>query len=31
MLKVLVLQKYYTLSDDESEFQIMDRYAFLRR
>jgi hypothetical protein len=28
MLQVLVLQKYYGLSDEETEFQIMDRYAF---
>lgn len=26
MLKVLVLQKYYGLSDEETEFQIMDRF-----
>ena len=29
MLKVLVLQKYYALSDDEAEFQIMDRFTFM--
>jgi hypothetical protein len=28
MLQVLALQKYYGLSDEETEFQIMDRYAF---
>jgi hypothetical protein len=31
MLQVLVLQKYYGLSDEETEFQIMDRYAFVCR
>jgi len=30
MLKVLVLQKYYGLSDDEAEFQIMDRFSFMQ-
>ena len=30
MLKVLVLQKYYALSDDEAEFQIMDRFSFMQ-
>ena len=30
MLKVLVLQKYHGLSDDETEFQIMDRFSFLQ-
>ena len=30
MLKVLVLQKYYSLSDDEAELQIMDRYSFMQ-
>ena len=30
MLKVLVLQKYYGLSDEETEFQIMDRFSFLQ-
>ena len=29
MLKVLVLQKYYGLSDDETEFQIKDRFSFM--
>ena len=30
MLKVLVLQKYYSLSDDAAELQIMDRYSFMQ-
>ena len=30
MLKVLVLQHVYNLSDDELEFQIRDRYSFCR-
>jgi IS5 family transposase len=30
MLKVLVLQKYYGLSDEETEFQILDRFSFLQ-
>ena len=30
MLKVLVLQKCYSLSDDEAELQIMDRYSFMQ-
>ena len=30
MLKVLVLQKYYALSDDEAEFQIMNRLSFIQ-
>jgi IS5 family transposase len=30
MLKVLVLQKYYALSDDEAEFQIIDRFSFMQ-
>ena len=29
MLKVLVLQKYYVLSHDEADFQIMDRFSFM--
>lgn len=29
MLKVLVLQKYHGLSDDQTEFQIMDRFSFM--
>jgi hypothetical protein len=28
--KVLVLQKYYGFSDEETEFQIMDRFSFLQ-
>ena len=30
MLKVLVLQNYYGLSDDEAEFQTMDRFSFMQ-
>ena len=30
MLKVLVLQIFYNLYDDQSEFQIRDRYSFCR-
>ena len=30
MLKVLVLQKYYGLSDDQTEFQIKDRFSFMQ-
>ena len=30
MLKVLILQKYYGLSDDETEFQILDRFSFMQ-
>ena len=30
MLKVLVLQKYYSLSDDAAELQIMDRYSLMQ-
>ena len=30
MLKVLVLQKYHGLSDDETEFQILDRFSFMQ-
>ena len=30
MLKILVLQKYYGLSDEETEVQIMDRFSFLQ-
>jgi IS5 family transposase len=30
MLKILVLQKFHGLSDDETEFQILDRFSFQR-
>jgi len=30
MLKVLVLQRFFDLSDEDTEFQIMDRFSFLR-
>jgi IS5 family transposase len=30
MFKVLVLQSFYNLSDDQAEFQIRDRYSFQR-
>lgn len=30
MLKVLVLQRFFDLSDEQTEFQILDRFSFLR-
>jgi len=30
IIKALVLQDLYTLSDDRTEFQIRDRYSFCR-
>lgn len=30
MLKILILQKYYNLSEEETEFQILDRFSFQR-
>lgn len=30
MFKILVLQKYFNLSDDQVEFQILDRVSFMR-
>lgn len=30
MFKVLVLQRYYNLSDDQTEYQILDRMSFMR-
>jgi len=30
MFKILVLQRYYNLSDDQIEFQILDRTTFMR-
>ena len=30
MFKILVLQQLYNLSDDQTEFQIRDRYSFCR-
>jgi hypothetical protein len=30
MLKVLVLQKYHNLSDEQTEFQIGDRFSFMQ-
>lgn len=30
MFKILVLQTLYTLSDDQTEFQISDRLSFMR-
>jgi IS5 family transposase len=30
MFKVLILQKYYNLSDDQTEYQILDRISFMR-
>ena len=30
MFKVLTLQKYYNLSEEETEFQLLDRFSFQR-
>ena len=30
MFKILILQRYYNLSDDQAEFQINDRLSFMR-
>ena len=30
MFKVLILQRYYNLSDDQTEYQILDRLSFMR-
>jgi hypothetical protein len=30
MFKILCLQSFYGLSDDQTEYQIRDRYSFLR-
>jgi len=30
MFKIIVLQKYYNLSEEDTEFQILDRYSFQR-
>jgi IS5 family transposase len=30
MLKILILQRYYGLSDDQMEYQILDRMSFMR-
>ncbi len=30
MFKILILQKYYNISDDQMEFQILDRASFMR-
>lgn len=30
MFKILILQRYYNLSDDQAEFQICDRLTFMR-
>ena len=30
MFKILVLQSLYTLSDDQTEFQLKDRLSFMR-
>jgi transposase, IS5 family len=30
MFKILVLQKYYDLSEEQTEFQILDRFSFQR-
>jgi len=30
MFKILILQRYYNLSDDQTEYQILDRLSFMR-
>lgn len=30
MFQILILQRYYNLSDDQAEFQILDRMSFMR-
>jgi len=30
MFKILILQRYYNLSDDQVEYQINDRMSFMR-
>jgi IS5 family transposase len=30
MFKILILQRYYNLSDDQTEFQLLDRLSFMR-
>jgi IS5 family transposase len=30
MFKILILQRYYNLSDEQIEFQILDRLTFCR-
>ena len=30
MFKIVVLQKYYNLSEAQTEFQIQDRFSFMR-
>lgn len=30
MFKIIVLQKYYSLSEEQTEFQILDRFSFMR-
>ncbi len=30
MFKILILQRYYNLSDDQIEYQINDRLSFMR-
>src|SRR5450432_3219826 len=30
MFKILILQRYYNLSDDQMEYQILDRMSFMR-
>ena len=31
MLKILILQKYYGLSDERTEYEVNDRLSFLRK
>ena len=30
MFQILILQRYYNLSDDQTEYQILDRMSFMR-
>ena len=30
MFKIVILQRYYNLSDDRTEYQILDRLSFMR-
>lgn len=30
MFKILILQRYYNLSEDQAEYQILDRFSFMR-
>ena len=30
MFKILILQRYYNISDEQTEYQILDRLSFMR-